>query len=282
MRTLLSGLFIVALGLLGACNTSGGDDGTVADTSAQIATYEGGTITQAEVEAFLSTMNERQRVRFKTPEGRKDMIERLALNEALAQAAKEKGFGSELRDQISMRQAGESFLAQKLVQDLRDNASTTEAARAYYDEHIDEYKKEQVSARHILIKDEAKAKEARKRLDAGEDFAALAKELSEDRASKIKGGDVGWFNRGRMAPEFEEAAFGAEIGEIVGPVKTRFGYHLIKVEGRRDEIPFEDVETRINRTLERQAITDYMDAKKENLNVVLDEAAVDAIDVENL
>jgi peptidyl-prolyl cis-trans isomerase C len=278
----LSGLLFIGLGFIAACPSTEGGGSAVNDTSAQIATYEGGTISQAEAEAFLSTMNERQRVRFKTPEGRKDMIERLALNEALALAAEQKGMGTELRDQISMRQAGESYLAQKLVEDIRASSATTEAARVYYDEHLDEYKKEQVTARHILLKDEAKAKETRKRLDANEDFEALAKELSEDRASKIKGGDLGWFNRGRMAPEFEEAAFNAQVGEILGPIKTRFGYHLIKVEGRREEIPFEDVETRINRTIERQAITDYMDSKKENLNVVLDEAAVEAIDIDNI
>jgi len=268
------------MGLFGsivACNGGGGGD-TIKDDSAAAATYVGGTITQAEVEAFLAAIPERQRTRFKTPDGREDMIERLALNQALTDDAKAAGFGATTQDQIAMRQAADTYLINRFVQNLRNDAKTEEASRAYYDENIDEYKKEQVQARHILVKDEAAARDAKKRLEDGADFEALAKELSEDRASKVKGGDLGWFGRGRMAPEFEEAAFGAEPGSILGPIKTRFGYHVIRVEGARAEIPFDEVRSRIERRLEREAVTDYMDAKKETLEVVVDEAIVSAID----
>lgn len=278
MRTLISVFMMVAFGVLAACNTT--TEAKIVDNSPQVATYEGGVITQAEVEAFLASINERQRVRFKTPEGRTDMLERMALNKALAASAKEAGFGDSVRDKLAMQQATDGYLAQRLVLDIRESSADEEAARAHYQEHIDDYKKEQVEASHILIKDEAKIKQAKKRVDADEDFATLAKELSEDRASKVKGGSLGYFNRGRMAPEFEEAAFGAEVGAVVGPIKTRFGWHIIKVTGKRDEIPFEEVEKRIARTLERDSITTYMDEKKELLNVVVDDAAVEAIDPE--
>ncbi len=279
MRTLIIAVILVTFGVLAACNTPAGEE-KIADNSPQVATFEGGVITQAEVEAFLASINERQRVRFKTPEGRTDMLERMALNKALAASAKEAGFGDTVRDKLAMKQATDGYLAQRLVLDIRESAADEEASRAYYQEHIDDYKKEQVEASHILIKDEGKAKQAKKRVDADEDFATLAKELSEDRASKVKGGSLGYFNRGRMAPEFEEAAFGAELGSVVGPIKTRFGWHIIKVTGKREEIPFEEVEKRIVRTLERDSITAYMDEKKEILNVVVDEAAVEAIDPE--
>ena len=280
MRTLCCALLVAFTGLIAACPTTGAD--TIQDDSAVAATYEGGSITQAEIEAFLSSIPERQRTRFKTPDGRKDMVERLALNKALTVDATAAGFGTTTQDKIAMKQAADTYLINRFVQDLRTNSKTEEAARAYYDENIDEYKKEQVKARHILLKDEGKASATKARVTGDEDFQAVAKEVSEDRASKVKGGDLGWFGHGRMAPEFEEAAFGAAEGEIVGPIKTRFGYHIILVEGKRAEIPFEEVQPRIERRLERDSVTTYMDDKKETLNVTLDEAVVSAIDPDAL
>lgn len=98
-----------------------------------------------------------------------------------------------------------------------------------------------VRARHILFLvppgtdgkgAEEKARAARARAERGEDFAALAQELSEDPGSKNHGGDLGEFGRGEMVPEFERAAWAAEPGKIVGPVKTAFGWHIIQVQGR--------------------------------------------------
>jgi peptidyl-prolyl cis-trans isomerase C len=86
----------------------------------------------------------------------------------------------------------------------------------------------QVRAAHILVKSENQAKELLGRVSAGENFGELAKKYS-DCPSKKNGGDLGWFGRGMMVKEFEDAAFNAQKGATVGPVKTQFGYHLIKV-----------------------------------------------------
>lgn len=114
----------------------------------------------------------------------------------------------------------------------------------YYEANPGEFtQEEQVRARHILLqvggdRTEQQAEEQmlaiRDRLEAGEDFATVATELSDDPGSKAQGGDLGFFGRGQMIGEFEEAAFSAVPGEVVGPVKTNFGYHLIQVEERRD------------------------------------------------
>ena len=98
---------------------------------------------------------------------------------------------------------------------------------------------EQVRARHILVADEAAAQAVVERLAAGEDFAALATELSTDNSTKEAGGDLGFFPRGIMVPEFEAMAFSLSVGETGPPVQTQFGYHLIRVEEReaQREIP---------------------------------------------
>jgi len=140
---------------------------------------------------------------------------------------------------------------------------------AYYEEHKDEFLEgEQANARHILIRvtpdatAEEKA-EAKVRADgvaviakADADFAELAALHSEDPGSKDNGGDLGWFERGRMVREFEDAVFSAKPGEIVGPIESQFGYHIIKVEALRPEHqqPFEEVEDQVrSRLLEGRA-----------------------------
>ncbi|MBU5314606.1 peptidylprolyl isomerase [Tissierella carlieri] len=94
--------------------------------------------------------------------------------------------------------------------------------------------KEEVRARHILVKTEDQAKEIKEKISAGEDFAQLAKEHSTDEMTKESGGDLGFFGKGKMVKEFEEEAFGLGIGEISNPVKTDYGYHIIKVEEKKE------------------------------------------------
>lgn len=90
----------------------------------------------------------------------------------------------------------------------------------------------QVNAAHILLNSEKDAANVMNRISKGEDFAALAKRFSKC-PSKSKGGDLGWFGKGQMVPEFEEAAFSVPQGSVIGPVKTEFGYHIIFVKELR-------------------------------------------------
>ncbi len=89
-----------------------------------------------------------------------------------------------------------------------------------------------VHAAHILVKTEDQARDLQKRLNNGESFDDLAKKFSTCPSGK-KCGDLGWFGKGMMVPEFEKAAFAGKEGEIVGPVKSQFGYHMIKILGQK-------------------------------------------------
>lgn len=151
------------------------------------------------------------------------------------------------------------------------------AVRAYYDGHQEEYSsEEQVKARHILLRtsaertvDQARAQAdaIRARIEGGEDFAAIAGELSDDPGSKARGGDLGFFARGAMVKPFEDAAFGAELGDLVGPVETSFGIHLIQVQARRPGgvQPFEEVADAIRARLVGEAAEAAAQSKAEAL-----------------
>jgi foldase protein PrsA len=106
--------------------------------------------------------------------------------------------------------------------------------KSYFDKnHVTFDKPAQVRARHILVADAAKAREVMAKLKAGGSWDALAKQYSTDPSSKDKGGELGFFGRGQMVPAFQDAAFGAKVGQIVGPVKSPFGYHVLQVEEKK-------------------------------------------------
>ena len=111
-------------------------------------------------------------------------------------------------------------------------------------------------ARHILVASEDEAKAVKARLDAGEDFAAVAQEVSTDTGSGSQGGELGWFGPGMMVPEFETAVAGLEVGQVSDPVQSQFGWHLIELEETRPQaVPtLEDVRGDLEGQVQQQAI----------------------------
>ena len=109
-----------------------------------------------------------------------------------------------------------------------EDSITDEDIQAYYDQASHELK-----GRHILVEDEATANEVIEKLNAGEDFATLAKELSLDTASGANGGDLDWFTVGEMVTEFNDAAYALELNEISKPVQSQYGYHIIQITDKR-------------------------------------------------
>jgi peptidyl-prolyl cis-trans isomerase C len=156
------------------------------------------------------------------------------------------------------------------------DATTPEEVKARYDKEVAGLPKQQeVHARHILVKTEDEAKAVIADLDKGKDFAEIAKEKSQD-SNKDDGGDLGWFGPGRMVPEFEEAAFALDKGQYTKtPVKTQFGFHVIKVEDKRDAAPppLEQVQDQVKQLVMRDKYVALIEKAKADQKVdIKDEA----------
>ena len=148
----------------------------------------------------------------------------------------------------------EKLAMEQLLGSIAKTATTEEAERKAYDEAAKaEPPQPEIHARHILLPTEDEAKKALARVKGGEDFAKVATELSKDPSGN--GGDLGWFTKDRMVPEFSDAAFKLKEGEISDPVKTQFGWHIIKVEGVRTKTfpPFEQVKDQAARYVSQKA-----------------------------
>lgn len=155
-------------------------------------------------------------------------------------------------------------------------AVTPEAAKALYDQTVKAMKpEEEARARHVLVDNEAEAKGIAKRIKDGEDFSKVAAASSKDPGSKAEGGDLGWFTRERMVAPFAEAAFKLKAGEVSEPVKTQFGWHVIKLEEKRTKpIPsFDEMKEQVDQYLTRKAQQDVILKLRESAKIERTEAA---------
>jgi len=182
----------------------------------------------------------------------------------------------------------DSVLAGALQRQVADEVKPDDAAmHTYFDSHKGQY--EQVKASHILIRFKgsqvpvrpnekdlseeealAKAQDLEKQLTGGGDFAALAKANSDDVGTATNGGALPPFSRGQMVPEFENAVFSQEVGKISAPVKTKYGYHIIKVEERTSKT-FDEAKPEIEKQLKPQLVREAMDRIEKQVPVTLDD-----------
>jgi len=233
--------------------------------------------------------------------GGKQLLDRLIEQKLIQQAAKEKGvtvsdqqvqekldemkeqFGGEASFQLYMAQFG--ITEDLLKQDIRNQLLvegilgpeieiSEEEMKSYFEENKAMFDEpEQVRARHILVETEEKAQEVLAKLERGESFESLARQYSTDEGTKDNGGDLGYFGRGVMVAEFEEAAFSLKPGETSRPVKTQYGYHIIKVEDYKEARPaeFEEKKEEIEEALRQEKVAskmeEWLSELKEKANV---------------
>jgi len=178
---------------------------------------------------------------------REAVVEQIGGQEAFDQVIEQQGLTEEQVTAELRRLA----LTEAISAQFAEQADVSDAdVAAFYDENAEARFGPTATARHILVADEATAQSAIERIAGGEDFAAVATELSTDTASGAEGGDLGELRPGDTVPEFDEALFSSPVGEVVGPVQTQFGFHVIEVQSREEEgVPLEDVEEEIRTEL---------------------------------
>lgn len=203
-----------------------------------------------------------------SPEAKQDyLVQFIADMILVSKAAEDKKLGDAPEFKKKLTFARNKLLMEALLISSGKEALTDEAMKKVYDEAVKQMGEEkEVHARHILFRatagDEKASKEAEDkvkavivRLNKGEDFTKLANELTEDPSGKANGGDLGFFGKEQMVPEFSNTAFGLEKGKISGPVKTQFGWHVIKTEEIRvkPQPKYEEVKPQIEQFVTRKA-----------------------------
>jgi peptidyl-prolyl cis-trans isomerase C len=187
------------------------------------------------------------------------LLDQLVTGMLITEAGRKDKLADDPEVKKRMARAEDRAIQEVYVNHVVEKAATDQALHKQYDEFLKEHPpKEEVSARHILLAKEEDAKAVIAELDKGADFATLAKERSTDPA-KDSGGDLGYFSRGDMVPEFADAAFKLKKGEYTKePVKTQFGWHVIKVEDRRTAPPptFEESKEELTNEVARGVIGD--------------------------
>lgn len=247
--------------------------GTPERTGTILVTVNGQAITQGMVDTMLAMLPAETRQQVLEGGMLGQVQERLVLEEILWQEAIARGMADDPAVRTKMNLMVRQVLATAVIEAETEKRTDDAAVRTFYDGHPEMFREKQVHARHILVADEAKAKAILARAFSGEDFGALARENSQDPGSGPNGGDLGWFGKGQMVPEFETAAFGATLGTVVGPVKSQFGWHLIQVLEARENVPFDEVKDGIRAQLQEEAGRAVIQELREKASIVTPGAA---------
>ena len=234
-----------------------------------LATIDGVNITDADVDAYIANLPQEQQAYAAYPQFREHCLKQILAFHLYAKMAVEEKMDETDEFKEALERAKKEILAQTAINSvLKDIVVTEEELQAFYKEHPDHFTEGETShAKHILVDTEEKAQEIMVAIEKGEiTFEDAAKEYSSC-PSNAQGGDLGEFGRGQMVPEFDQVAFEAEIGKVVGPVKTQFGFHLIKVENRKEAsvMAFDTVKDYIQGTLLQQKQNEAYTAKYNEL-----------------
>lgn len=222
-------------------------------TGTVLAEVNGNTITTDDFKAEIDKLPPYLKPMVQSEEGKKELLDSMIVRQIILEQAKKDGVDkdkevSDRMEDLRKRLIVETYLKKKVEKEAQ---ISDQEMKKFYDENKDKFKAgDQVKASHILVKTEKEASDILAQLKGGAKFEDLAKKFSTD-STASKGGDLGWFPKGAMVPEFDKVAFSLKEGEMSGIVKTQFGFHIIKVTGKRPAgiTPFEEVKEQIKSNL---------------------------------
>lgn len=250
-----------------------------------LAEVNGGSITTGDFERELKNLPEYLKAMADTPQGRKEMLDTMVIRELILQQASKDGVDKapEIEDKLKdlkKRLIVEAFLKKKV--ETESQVSDADLKK-FYDQNIDKFKTgEQIKASHILVKTEKEAKDILAQIKGGGNFEELAKKYSVD-SSAAKGGDLGWFGKGSMVPAFEKAAMALKEGQVSEVVKSDFGFHIIKLTGKRPAgtRPFDEVKEQIKAAVmpskQQEVFQKIKEELKKSAKITIKEDALNAM-----
>jgi peptidyl-prolyl cis-trans isomerase C len=225
----------IALVALAGCQKQAGEAKKETKNGPVLAEVSGTNITVDEFKKEVENLPPYLKPMAESADGKKEMLETMIIRELILQDAKKDGIENspavtEKLEDLKKRLVVEVYLKKKVDEQSK---VTDEELQKFYDQNKEKFKSgDEVKASHILLKDEKTAQDVLAKVKSGGNFEELAKKYSIDSAA-AKGGDLGWFGKEAMIPEFAKAAFALKEGETSGIVKTKFGFHIIKVTGKR-------------------------------------------------
>lgn len=221
-------------------------------------TVNGKPVTQGMLDAHLGTMPEAVRKRLEEG-GQLDRVkEDLITTEALYQEALAKNLHKDAKVQTQLLMAERTALVNHLVRTEVEARMTDEALKKWYDEHLDQFRTEQVQAAHILLGTEEEARAVKAELDGGADFGAVATAKSKDTGTAPNGGVLGWVGKRELPPTLSQPLYAAEKGAVLDPIQAPSGWHVFKVMDKREVVPFEEVEDQIKSRLQSEITEVYV------------------------
>lgn len=239
--------------------------------SGTVASVNGKIITDEDLQAMVSNIPEAQRGSLlKDPATRKQLVDSLIDQELMYQDAIAKKIESSKEYQTALNAFKKQALVNILVQKQLAPKVTPDAVKNYFNKNKLRYTGDQVHAQHILLGTEKEAQavfeEAKK---SGADFQKIAEAKSKDPSAKNNRGDLGFFSRDMFDPSFVEAAFTTKVGEVTGPVKSAFGYHVIKVVDRKigKTTEFSEVEAKVRNDFQRETLQSYVAGLKTKASI---------------
>lgn len=242
---------------------------TFADDDPIVAKVNGADIRQSDLVIAEEELNGAQLP--PTEEAKRDyLVKFLSDLVMVAQAGEQKKLTDTADFKNRMKFAREKTLMEMMLQSASKTAVTDQALHEVYDQAIKQVpNEEEVKARHILVGTEEEAKAIVAEIKGGADFAKLAKEKSKDPSAQTAGGDLGYFTKEQMVPEFANAAFKLEKGQLSDPVKSQFGWHVIQVEDKRKKpVPtFEQVKPQLEQYVQRKAQAELVTKLRETAKV---------------
>jgi peptidyl-prolyl cis-trans isomerase C len=265
--------------------TSGGATSGGKKEGKVLAEVNSGSITTGDFDRELKNLPEYLKAMADTPQGRKEMLDTMVIRELILQQASKDGLdkGTEIEEKmqdLKKRLIVESFLKKKVEVESK---VSDEDMKKFYEQNKDKFKTgEQIKASHILVKTEKEAKDILAQLKSGGKFEELAKKSSVD-SSSAKGGDLGWFGKGSMVPAFEKAALALKEGQISDVVKSDFGFHIIKLTGKRPAgiRPFEEVKEQIKGaimpTKQQEVFQKIKDELKKTAKITIKEDVLNSV-----